>query len=287
MNIRLGHRCPVLMIAVMALSLWLEACDEKVETGDRRQTESAAEGSPVWIVQQFFARDSFPQADRYLDSSVLATYAATGSTFGTTLAPEVKVRVRSLEADAAHSTVAVEISDTATTFDLYCYLDRGPEGWKLSTLRSLSGTGIMWAVVAELDTMATIPDSMRYIYDNCKLTISSDSALKAYLTAHQVELDGMAEALNANGVRTRIAHNAPRATADEVTRRVADMLEELHLASVEADSTGLVEVLVGGVGDNMVCYLYVPVGDLPPIIDRDRVIYAEYIIGRWYIFKTT
>lgn len=288
MNARLGRRCSLLMIAAILLSCWLAACGEKTESVDQgQQNEPAFEGSPVWIVQQFFGRDSFPQAELYLDSSVKATYEETGTTFGTTLAPGVKVKVRSLEADTAHSTVAVQISDSATTFDLYCYVDREPEGWKLSTLRSLAGTRIMWAVVAELDTMATIPDSMRYIYENCKLTISSDSTLKAYLIAHQVEFDGMAEVLNANGVTTRITHKTPPDSANEVTRRVARTLDELHLASVQADSTGRVEVLVGGVGDNLVCYLYVPDIDLPPTIDRDRVIYAEHITGRWYIFKTT
>jgi hypothetical protein len=39
--------------------------------------------------------------------------------------------------------------------------------------------------------------------------------------------------------------------------------------------------------DNEVGYLYVPDGIKPPEISPNDFIYVEYIIGNWYIYRTT
>lgn len=282
-------RLLMLMLTALTTALLAGACGDQTdsETSTLTAQPPAPEGSPRWIAEKFFARDTFPEAGMYLDGSVKQMYDQSGSTFGATLAPEVKTHARELQKDTSKATVAVTIADTAVTFDLYCYFDRGEDGWKLNTLRSLSGTGLMWAVVAECDTMATIPDSMRYGYENCKLTISCDSVLKAFLLDHQAPFDEIVSILNDNAIRVRVTHNDTTLTVDQPRRQVAGLLRQLHLASVEADSTGRVEVLVGGVTDNMVCFLYVPESAIPPTIDRDNIIYVEPIIGRWYVFKTT
>jgi|GEM_PF-2153953 len=289
MNERWSGRPAILAALAVVATIMAGACGDKAETSGQPDVreEAAAVGSPRWIVERFFSVDSFPEAGLYVTGSVKEMYEGSGSTFGGTLAPGVKTKARVLEGDTLQSTVAVEISDSATAFDIYCYLDRDTGGWKLSTLRSLAQTGVLWALVADIDTMTTVPDSMRFMYENCKLTVSSDAALKAYLLANLKQFNEIVSLMNSGDVFARVQHLSAAGSLDQIPRRVSERLEELHLASVEVDSTGRVEILVGGMTDNMVCFVHVPEGSTPPRIDRDSIIYAELVTGRWYLFKTT
>ena len=61
----------------------------------------------------------------------------------------------------------------------------------------------------------------------------------------------------------------------------------LHIDGVKKTGSGLVELIIGGMVDNSVGFLWVPPGMAPPVISPDAYILVEHVVGPWYLFKTT
>ncbi len=62
----------------------------------------------------------------------------------------------------------------------------------------------------------------------------------------------------------------------------------IYLSSVKKDNkSGVVDVTIGGIMDNLVGYLYIPDGASVPEMSAAHYIYLEHIIDNWYIYKTT
>ncbi|HEX3084666.1 MAG TPA: hypothetical protein VHP99_09110, partial [Pyrinomonadaceae bacterium] len=63
-------------------------------------------------------------------------------------------------------------------------------------------------------------------------------------------------------------------------------LKALHFVSIEVDTDGTVEFIIGGVTDNTVGFLYSPANQ-PPMISSNSYIWVEEVAPRWFIFRTT
>jgi hypothetical protein len=66
------------------------------------------------------------------------------------------------------------------------------------------------------------------------------------------------------------------------------LLDELFLREVvDYGPSGGVNILVGGILDNMLLYSYLPDGVEPPSMSPNDYIYVEQVAPGWYLIKRT
>jgi hypothetical protein len=150
--------------------------------------------------------------------------------------------------------------------DLYFYLER-KESWKISALRTLALTGIPELTRRELEEKkGALTDDEDYVLRNLSLTLSTDQELRDWFGRNKASLG-------------EIARSATPEKRSQICRH-------LGLSRVEQDEDGAVTVVVGGMTDNTVGFLYLPLGSPPPI-DPGSYIWVESLGNDWYLFRTT
>jgi hypothetical protein len=278
-------------LLILTLICAIHGCADQAAEDNREQTEL---GSAAWIVDQFFVQDSFPNAREYLTGEALQMYERTGGTIGEGFPPGIQARARQVRCGADECVYAIAAGDTTASMDIYGYLSREQSGWKLTAMRSLAAMNILGPLIAQLDSLPSVPDSLKFNYENGKLIISSDAKLKTYLTDNMDEFEAIIGPFLSGVLATRVysdsSFGGPPEYADEAAaRQVRELLARLYLHTVGAaqDAPGCLDVMIGGVVDNTVGYLYVPEGASLPRMNPNQYILVEKIFDRWYLYKTT
>ncbi|PIE46589.1 MAG: hypothetical protein CSA42_07715 [Gammaproteobacteria bacterium] len=102
------------------------------------------------------------------------------------------------------------------------------------------------------------------------LTVKSDAELKAFLLERKNLFERIVELAKNN------------------INESNEIAGSIYLSSVKRDDkSGVVDVIIGGIVDNWVGYLYIPDGASVPEMSAAHYIYLEHIIDNWYIYKTT
>ncbi|MGH7720285.1 MAG: hypothetical protein ACREON_15755 [Gemmatimonadaceae bacterium] len=264
---------------------------EAAAGAELRVTAEQRADSALWIVQRFFARDSFPERARYYAGEMLQHYRAS-PTLGAGLAPSVRVAPRALVRDEGRAVFAVTLSDSAVATDWYLYLTRTPRGWKLSAVRALAMPGLFHDLLDSLNALPDLPDSVARLRDRMRLATESDSALKQHLAVHLPAFDELAALMSQTPTLELIGHDGhvePTAERSSVPRRLVELLQALRLSSAyRADGhPGCLFLPIAGIVDNEVGYLYAPPGCAVPEMNPALFIYVERVRGIWFVYKTT
>ncbi|GAB4351953.1 MAG: hypothetical protein Kow0099_36120 [Candidatus Abyssubacteria bacterium] len=107
--------------------------------------------------------------------------------------------------------------------------------------------------------------------DMKKMLLRSDKELREFYPEHADEF---------SKIRS-LAESGDLEAANKAARN-------LHCSAVVRDSrTGIIEIVIGGLVDNAVGYMYVPDGQSKPEMTPDEYIYVERIADNWFLFKTT
>jgi len=67
---------------------------------------------------------------------------------------------------------------------------------------------------------------------------------------------------------------------------VKEKLKSLHLSSLNKIDEKQIEIIIGGVTDNTVGFLYAP-DNKPPLLGPSEYIWVEKVADKWYLFRTT
>jgi len=272
--------------------------------------------SPKWLVYQYFVSDSFPDYTDYVTGKEQAEKPPLGQYF----ADDVDVSYRPLRRDSALTVYAVNATKGGEDMDMYCFMTKVDGRWKIKWVYALAMTGIYYMIVDSMSNMPEIPDSLRYLYENAKLVVSSDRELKEYLKSNIESFTAIKAIFDANADLSLVNHGEGNeltlaaiemqlavetdslkkaALQKEIDRlskpvdstsaegKVQAMIDGLWLNSVQRTSDQKIIFRIGGMVDNEVGYMYIPDGVNPPDIDAEPFIYVEEIIPHWYIYKTT
>ena len=249
--------------------------------------------SAAWVVRQFYASRTFPGLAAHITGEYLANYP-TAPTMGSRLPPGVAVTSRPLLADAQRAVFATALRDTAKAEDWYTYLRREQGAWKIEAVRTLALPPMIYMLLDTLQAArktGTLGELDARMLENLRLTTQSDSALKAYLVAHQPAFLAIARHFEAIPAAEDISEEGKvRGSAPDAARRqLAAELRALHLNGVmrQQSAPRCIFVVVGGMLDNEVGYIYAPDGCAPPPISPGDYIYVERVAPGWYIYKTT
>ncbi len=165
--------------------------------------------------------------------------------------------------------------------DVYFYLQYD-KGWKVSAVRLLALTGIIEQVYLGLKAKPNLTAEEKEFYENYKLTLSPDKELKTWFLQNRNLLNKLCAQFpnKSGGKEVYISRD------DKKFPHAADLLRKLNLSSADMDSTGNIEIVIGGITDNTVGFIYSP-SKKPPQMNPSLYIWVEEVAANWYLFRTT
>ncbi len=229
---------------------------------------SVASASEPEILNQFFGQQGIPNK-RAMYRGEMLKYFADKPTIGEGLQKDVKAEFRKLSESSSAAVYAVLLSKNNQTQDWYVFLLKENGAWKMNAVRRLALTGLPFTVMKGLELKNSRTAEEEWEYQNLRLTVGSDSELRRHLIDHVGEFDEIASLF-----------------MRENTVAAKELAKKLFVSSVVIEG-GFMHLYLGGILDNSVGYLYVPVGKTPPKMSPDGYIYIEKISGCWYAYKTT
>ena len=155
-----------------------------------------------------------------------------------------------------------------SAFDVYLYL-ANDGAWRVTAARALALPKLFFDLRDSLRAQPSPTEEQRAELANIELILKSDAELRAWFVEHREALD-------------RLAALASREAGREQARSLA---ASLRLSSVSAEGA-TVRVLVGGIMDNSVGFLYSP-KQPPPEITTYEYIWVEELAPGWYLYRTT
>jgi len=200
------------------------------------------------------------------------------STFGKiTDAPD---KVLLLEKNRAVARVQLFGNNNHVT-DVYFYLQYDGS-WKISEVRLLALTGMIEQSYLALQSKQSLNDEEKDDFANLKLTLATDKELAVWLAENRKSLEQLYELVRAKSGKEQFYIRSEDAKFPEVTK----LLKNLHLTGLSIEPNGNVEMVIGGVMDNVVGFIYSPTNN-PPAINPSSYIWVEEVAARWYLFRTT
>lgn len=165
--------------------------------------------------------------------------------------------------------------------DVYFYL-RKDNGWKVSAVRLLALTGIIEQAYLGLKAKQNLTEEEGGLLENFKLTLAPDKELKMWFSVNSKSLDNLRALLWAasNGNVLYVSRD------DKKFLAVAELLRKLSLSAARVEANGDVEIIIGGVTDNTVGFIYSK-SKTPPKISPSSYIWIEEVAANWYLFRTT
>jgi hypothetical protein len=219
---------------------------------------SPGPASPAWVVEQFYARRTFPELAHHITGEYAANYAD-AATMGARLPPSVVVTSRPLLAEGDRAVFATALRDPAHAEDWYTYL--------------------------------RLPDSLVSLAETIRLSTRPDSALKMYLAEHESALLALASRFEAVRALTAITVDgtATGSAAAAERRELTAGLRALRLTALSRrpQVPGCIFLTIDGVTDNEVGFIHAPPGCTPPPLSPHEYIYVERVAPGWYLYKTT
>lgn len=107
---------------------------------------------------------------------------------------------------------------------------------------------------------------------NLELLLAPDSKLRSWF------------ALN-RGILERLC-NLTRTSGSQKSADINALVNRLHVDGVERQHDGTVLIVIGGILDNTVGFLFSPTNKPPPI-DPSNYIWIEQVTEGWFLFRTT
>lgn len=269
---------------------WLPACALLVlALAPAALRAQAAEGTPAWIVERFFQHEEWSDRAAYLGGE-MEQYAGE-PTPGNQMPAGTPVTARELQADSQRAIYAVSIRRDGRTYDAYVYLDRDANRWRITAVRLLALPAFFYMGMDSLQAMPDRTPAYEQMLTNMRLTAASDSALKQHFVEHADQFEALATAgaaLDAAELPILADHEGGGAPSPS-RAAIRNALPRLGLASMQHDeeAPGCLLLVIGGIMDNSVGYLYAPPGCAVPRMSPGYFIYLEALRPGWYVYKTT
>jgi hypothetical protein len=222
------------------------------------------------ILTSFFGPTGIQDKKSVYTGEMLTVYAGQ-RTLGETLPPGTTFTYRQLQSNATSEIYAVAVKAKGETRDWYAYFRHDRGRWKLNAIRTLALPGLFFEVLHDLAVKKRDREE-ESIYQNMQLTLQSDAQLKQFLLAHLKDMEAL----------VRLSRAGKSVQAKQA-------VEALHLNTVAplGSDERITDISIGGILDNSVGFLYVPVGVAPPAITPSDYIYVESVTGHWFLYKTT
>ena len=241
------------------------------------------EGSPAWIVEQYFLKRTFPRRGSFLTGEV-----ASGPTVGSQLPADAAVTLRPVATDTNAAVFGVTIHADGTVDDVYAYLESRNGKWRLGAIRGLALPRLYYMMLDSLRSAEPLPDSLKPMLASMQLTVASDSALRDHFRRHREGFHRLARDFLSSGadlIRDDGRTSPAGVTVPGLPEQLRELLVESAIRAMEDE--GCILLSIGGMIDNHVGYLFAPPGCTVPVMSPHHYILVEEIEQGWYLYKTT
>ncbi|HEX8735513.1 MAG TPA: hypothetical protein VF721_09335 [Pyrinomonadaceae bacterium] len=170
------------------------------------------------------------------------------------------------------------------TIDVYFYLKNDGASWKAYALRAFALPAMVENLYGIWKERTDLSADEKQEFANLKLTLAADKDLGVWFNENRASLDKL---------RTLAQQKSAAApsplyvrTDDRQFPEAAALLKKLNLRLLTGGKNGDVEIVIGGMTDNTVGFVYSPSGK-PPEITTYEYIWVEHLADNWYLFRTT
>lgn len=166
--------------------------------------------------------------------------------------------------------------------DIYFYLEYD-KAWKVYAVRATALAGLLEQSYSFMKNRTDLNEKEKRDFANLKLTLAPDKDLRTWFSENRQPLDELRAILQTKGSKTSTVYvgwdekQFPEALA---------RLRNLNLRTATVKPNGDVEIVIGGISDNTVGFVYSP-SNKPPGISPDSYIWVEKVAEKWFLFRTT
>ncbi|CAN5204709.1 hypothetical protein BH09BAC4_BH09BAC4_40720 [soil metagenome] len=135
------------------------------------------------------------------------------------------------------------------------------------------------------DAMFSSKEDLEFKLGNARLIISSDDKLISYFQGKKNDFERIKELIIEND-----NHTKGDTSAVEIPKNLKDDYKKLFISFVptkDYDFKNCIEFVIGGIGDNVVGYVYIPTKKDLPQMSADHIIMLREMGEGWYLYKTT
>lgn len=259
-------------------------------------SHTAEKGSCEWIVEQYFIAPEFPDVKDYIakeEYDYQLSHPSLGEMFREAIDSNfIKITYRNIHEDSETSVYAVTFSSKNLDTDMYCHLHNKEGKWKIHAVREVAMTGIYFAMIEQIESLSSIPDSMLFDYENAKLVVSSDKELKQYFINNESKFNKIVTLYKQHPSLKKTTsylydRKFHKTDADYNADKTAiKLMKELFISSINRGNDNI-SFQIGGILENTVYIMYNPDENSPPKMSPNDNIYVEKLAPNWYIVKTT
>ncbi len=246
-------------------------------------------GSHEWVVANYFAQKEFPNLNNYISDNEKNSILS-HPTFGESLSNPENASYYMLQETDNSVIYSVSLVEQGEHIDIYCYLSRYNNAWKIDAIRSLTETSKIERMVNKLSKRSNLSDSQKYILENSRLILSSDEKLKSYFESNVDKLQRIVNSFESDKSLKSVCHISDKNSTENefsaIEDKIVSLLKELKFHSVEKTSNGSLSLIIGKLKDARIGFMYTTSKNKTPRMSPDEYYYVEQIIPNWYIFKT-
>ncbi|HEX8249196.1 MAG TPA: hypothetical protein VF599_13550 [Pyrinomonadaceae bacterium] len=166
--------------------------------------------------------------------------------------------------------------------DVYFYLEYD-KSWKIYASRATALAGIFEQSYSFMKNRTDLSETEKLDFANLKLTLAPDRDLRVWFSENRQKLDELRALLQKTGGKTSTVYVG---WDEKQFPEAFRMLRKLNLRTAIVKPNGDVEIVIGGISDNTVGFLYSP-SNKPPAISPDSYIWVEKVAEKWFLFRTT
>ncbi len=256
---------------------------------------NAQEFEPLELVQKVFADKNFAKK-----TNKYSTGEYKGHPNANDLSKNTKLYFRLLDKSENTAVVNVTILDSlGNGIDTYVHLEKDKD-WKIEAFRALAMTGILEQALLEMEKMTeeqidTLIQQDKETFkskedfyqelENIKLTLALDDTIIEHFENNEEKFEELKNELQ----NTKIDKDEQSYRKINLGEQIKTDYKKLSINTISTsfNCENCYELVIGGMIDNTVGYLYIPNKQDLPKMNPSRMIMIREIGNGWYLFKTT
>ena len=226
-------------------------------------------GSPEWLADMFFNKNSFPDKAKYFAGEMLNE--VNEQTIGEELNGKGKISFHQIKATNSTCVFSVEVETDNKIIDFYSYLVNDSNNWKIAVIRRFLLPSFIYTVRDSLQTLNALSASDSVFLISLQLFTASDAEVKNYLSSNFDKFQGLISLFN----------NNEKDKAD------------IALASVGCNAIyndrkypGCTFIQILNFENMEVGFIYAAGSILLPAISLEEFIYIEEVVSGWFVYRT-
>ena len=226
------------------------------------------QGSPEWLVQQFFKSEKFPDKDKYFAGEMKEEINF--PTIGEELKGKGEIYFYVFSSSEKQRAFAVNIKTDSTSLDFYCFLSGSTDGWKIEAVRRFLFPKFIYIAADSLQNLSRLSTADSSMLRFLIMMTASDEHLKKYLKDNA---DKFKELLLLFGENKK--------------ESVSQLIDELVLNGIFKDKNfpGCVFIQIAEMESREVGYFYRSDEAVIPRVSHENFIYIEEVLPGWFLYR--